>query len=144
MASGCELPRRRSAHARRNVAQNLAWLNRLTLSLLKQHPSKDSTALKHRSGGWNDDFLLEGLTGKARLGSAGPGLATSCSPCLDWLHHPGYFYRDDPENRNGEYLVYTLIFQDRHRVRALLFSVDDAAAAGVLRGLAVDDVSPVQ
>jgi predicted transposase YbfD/YdcC len=44
---------------------NLAWLNRLALSLLKQHPRRDSIAMKRRSCGWNDDFLLEVLTGLA-------------------------------------------------------------------------------
>jgi hypothetical protein len=38
-------------------------LNRLTLSLLKQHPSGDSLAMKRRSCGWSDDFLLEVLCG---------------------------------------------------------------------------------
>jgi predicted transposase YbfD/YdcC len=42
---------------------NLAWLNRLALSLLKQHPKEDSIAMKRRSCGWNDDFMLEVLTG---------------------------------------------------------------------------------
>ena len=43
--------------------ENMAWLNRLALSLLKQHPSADSIAMKRRVCGWNDDFLLEVLTG---------------------------------------------------------------------------------
>jgi hypothetical protein len=33
------------------------------LSLLKQHPSKDSVAMKRRICGWDDAFLLEVLTG---------------------------------------------------------------------------------
>ncbi|QDU63392.1 Transposase DDE domain protein [Planctomycetes bacterium Pan216] len=45
--------------------ENFAWLDRFTLSLLKQHPSKDSIAMKRRSCGWSDDFLMEVLTGKA-------------------------------------------------------------------------------
>jgi predicted transposase YbfD/YdcC len=45
------------------LRQNFAWLNRFTLSLLKQHPGKDSLAMKRRSCGWSDDFLLEVLTG---------------------------------------------------------------------------------
>ena len=47
----------------RHVAENFAWLNRFTLSLLKQHPKKDSIAMKRRACGWSDDFLLEVLTG---------------------------------------------------------------------------------
>jgi predicted transposase YbfD/YdcC len=47
------------------LRQNFAWLNRLTLSLLKQHPGKQSTAMKRRSCAWDDDFMLEVLTGKA-------------------------------------------------------------------------------
>jgi predicted transposase YbfD/YdcC len=47
------------------LRQNFAWLNRLTLSLLKQHPGKQSTAMKRRSCAWDDDFMLEVLTGQA-------------------------------------------------------------------------------
>jgi predicted transposase YbfD/YdcC len=43
--------------------ENFAWLNRLTLSLLKQHPEKDSIAMKRRTCGWNDDYLLQVVTG---------------------------------------------------------------------------------
>lgn len=46
-----------------HMRENFAWLNRFTLSLLKQHTSKDSIVMKRRSCGWNDDFLLEVLTG---------------------------------------------------------------------------------
>jgi predicted transposase YbfD/YdcC len=46
-----------------HLRENFAWLNRLTLSLLKQHPGRDSIVMKRRSCGWNDDFLLEVLTG---------------------------------------------------------------------------------
>jgi predicted transposase YbfD/YdcC len=47
----------------KHLRENFAWLNRFTLSLLKQHPSRDSTVMKRRSCGWSDDFLLEVLTG---------------------------------------------------------------------------------
>lgn len=47
----------------KHLRENVAWLNRLTLSLLKQHPSKESTVMKRRSCGWSDEFLLEVLTG---------------------------------------------------------------------------------
>jgi predicted transposase YbfD/YdcC len=47
----------------RQVAENFAWLNRFTLSLLKQHPKKDSIAMKRRACGWSDAFLLEVLAG---------------------------------------------------------------------------------
>jgi len=43
--------------------ENFAWLNRFTLSLLKQHPGKDSLAMKRRMCGWNEDYLLQVLTG---------------------------------------------------------------------------------
>jgi predicted transposase YbfD/YdcC len=47
-----------------NLRENFAWLNRFTLSLLKQHPDKkQSTVMKRRSCGWSDDFLLEVITG---------------------------------------------------------------------------------
>ena len=47
-----------------NMRENFAWLNRFTLSLLKQHPDKKtSTVMKRRSCGWSEDFLLEVITG---------------------------------------------------------------------------------
>src|SRR5206468_9577091 len=45
------------------IRENFAGLNRLALSLLKQHPSKDSIAMKRRICGWDDAFLMEVLTG---------------------------------------------------------------------------------
>jgi hypothetical protein len=47
----------------KNLRENIAWLNRLALSLLKQHPGRESLAMKRRSCGWSDDFLLEVLVG---------------------------------------------------------------------------------
>jgi predicted transposase YbfD/YdcC len=46
-----------------HLRQNMAWLNRLSLSLLKQHPGRESVAMKRRSCGWNDDFLMQVITG---------------------------------------------------------------------------------
>ena len=45
------------------LRENFAWLNRFTLSLLKQHPGKGSIAMKRRSCGWDENFLLQVLTG---------------------------------------------------------------------------------
>jgi predicted transposase YbfD/YdcC len=47
----------------KHLRENFAWLNRFTLSLLKQHPGKQSLVMKRRSCGWNDDFLVRTLTG---------------------------------------------------------------------------------
>jgi predicted transposase YbfD/YdcC len=47
----------------KHLRENFAWINRFTLSLLKQHPGKDSLIMKRRGCGWSDDFLLEVLTG---------------------------------------------------------------------------------
>jgi hypothetical protein len=47
----------------KNSRENFAWLNRLALSLLRQHPSKDSIAMKRRLCGWDAAFLVEVLTG---------------------------------------------------------------------------------
>jgi predicted transposase YbfD/YdcC len=47
----------------KHLRENFAWLNRFTLSLLKQHPGGESIAMKRRSCGWSDNFLLEVLTG---------------------------------------------------------------------------------
>jgi predicted transposase YbfD/YdcC len=49
----------------KHLRENFAWLNRLTLSLLKQHPGRDSTVMKRRACGWNENFLLEVLAGAA-------------------------------------------------------------------------------
>lgn len=46
------------------LRENFAWLNRFTLSLLKQHPAKMSQIMKRRRCGWSDSFLLEVLLGK--------------------------------------------------------------------------------
>jgi predicted transposase YbfD/YdcC len=45
------------------MRENFAWLNRLALSLLKQHPEKNSVAMKRRGCGWSDEYMLEVLTG---------------------------------------------------------------------------------
>ena len=49
----------------RTIAENLAWLRRFTLSLLKQDPGKDSLAMKRRVCGWNVGFLMQVLGIKA-------------------------------------------------------------------------------
>jgi len=49
-----------------HLRENFAWLNRLTLSLLKQHPDKDSVAMKRRACGWNEEYMLQVLTGTSR------------------------------------------------------------------------------
>jgi predicted transposase YbfD/YdcC len=45
------------------LRENFAWINRFTLSLLKQHPDRASLVMKRRSCGWNEKFLLEVITG---------------------------------------------------------------------------------
>lgn len=46
-----------------HIRENFAWLNRFTLSLLKQHPGKDSIVMKRRACGWSDEFLAEVVAG---------------------------------------------------------------------------------
>jgi hypothetical protein len=46
----------------RHLAENLAWRRRFTLSLIKQHPGKESLVMKRRMCGWNDNFLMQVLT----------------------------------------------------------------------------------
>jgi predicted transposase YbfD/YdcC len=48
----------------RTFADNLSWLRRLTLSLIKQHPGRQSNIMKRRMAGWSVDFLMQILTGK--------------------------------------------------------------------------------
>jgi predicted transposase YbfD/YdcC len=45
------------------LRENFAWLNRFTLSLLKQHPDRTSIAMRRRSCGWDENYLLQVLTG---------------------------------------------------------------------------------
>ena len=47
----------------RHLAENFSWLNRFALSLLKQHPGRQSVVMKRRSCGWSDAFLMEVVTG---------------------------------------------------------------------------------
>jgi predicted transposase YbfD/YdcC len=49
----------------RTFAENLSWLRRMTLSLIKQHPGKQSNIMKRRMAGWSADFLMQILTGKS-------------------------------------------------------------------------------
>lgn len=44
------------------MRENLAWLNRFTLSLLKQHKNKKSVAMNRRRCGWDDEVLVAILT----------------------------------------------------------------------------------
>ena len=48
----------------KTLRENMAWLNRFTLSLLKQHPGRNSIAMKRRSCGWSKDFLLKVVAGE--------------------------------------------------------------------------------
>ena len=45
------------------LRENFAWLNRFTLSLLKQHPDRTSLVMKRQGRNWNDDYLLKVLAG---------------------------------------------------------------------------------
>jgi len=47
----------------KTLRENFAWLNRFTLSLLKQYPGRLSLAMKRRSCGWDENCLLEVVTG---------------------------------------------------------------------------------
>ena len=47
----------------KNLRENFAWLNRFLLSLLKQYPGKDSVVMRRRACGWDENFMLQVLTG---------------------------------------------------------------------------------
>jgi predicted transposase YbfD/YdcC len=49
----------------KNLRENFAWLNRFLLSLLKQHPGRDSIVMRRRACGWDENFMLEVLTGSS-------------------------------------------------------------------------------
>ncbi len=50
----------------RNMTDNLAWLKRFAISLLKQIDDKLSVAMRRRSCGWNEDYLAQVLFGAVR------------------------------------------------------------------------------
>ena len=52
----------------RNGAENFALLRRMALSLLKQHPRKDSVKRKRKAAALDPDFLAETLAGAAKPG----------------------------------------------------------------------------
>ncbi|MGD2110496.1 MAG: ISAs1 family transposase [Phycisphaerae bacterium] len=52
----------RSRTRKRRIADNLSWLRRFAISLLKRHPSQKSIKGKSRMAGWNNDFLMQVLT----------------------------------------------------------------------------------
>ena len=41
------------------LRQSLAWLNRFALSLLKQRTDRQSVAMRRRSCGWSDEYLMQ-------------------------------------------------------------------------------------
>src|SRR3954447_13013137 len=43
------------------LRENMAWLNRFTLSLLKQHRDRKSIAMRRHCCGWNENYLLQVL-----------------------------------------------------------------------------------
>jgi predicted transposase YbfD/YdcC len=45
----------------RHMANNLSWLRRFAISLLKRHPAKDSIKGKRQRAGWSNDFLAQVL-----------------------------------------------------------------------------------
>jgi predicted transposase YbfD/YdcC len=45
----------------RTLANNLSWLRRVAVSLLKHHPSKDSIKGKQQRASWNHHFLAQVL-----------------------------------------------------------------------------------
>ena len=51
----------RSRTRKRRTADNLSWLRRFAISLLKRHPSEHSIKGKSRMAGWSNEFLMEVL-----------------------------------------------------------------------------------
>jgi predicted transposase YbfD/YdcC len=49
----------------KHLRENMAWLNRFSLSLLKQHPDRKSVAARRRCCAWSDDYLMQVLIGSA-------------------------------------------------------------------------------
>lgn len=47
----------------RNLTNNIAWLKRFAISLLKQVRDKNSVAMRRRACGWNENYLAQVLFG---------------------------------------------------------------------------------
>ena len=45
----------------RHAADNVAWLKRFAISLLKQQTDKESIAMRRRKAGWSTDYLTKVL-----------------------------------------------------------------------------------
>jgi predicted transposase YbfD/YdcC len=43
----------------RNAADNMAWLRRFAISVLKQQTDRESIAMRRRMAGWNSDYLSQ-------------------------------------------------------------------------------------
>jgi predicted transposase YbfD/YdcC len=43
----------------RNAAENIAWLKRFAISVLKQQKNKESVAMRRRMAGWNPNYLAQ-------------------------------------------------------------------------------------
>jgi len=50
---------------KRRIANNLSWLRRFAISLLRRHPSEHSIKGKSRMAGWSNGFLMEVLMAQA-------------------------------------------------------------------------------
>lgn len=50
----------------RNMTDNVAWLKRFSISLLKQMKDKLSVAMRRRSCGWSEEYLAQVLFGTSR------------------------------------------------------------------------------
>ncbi len=48
----------------RTLGDNLSWLRRFAVTLLKRHPKKDSLRGKMQAADFNTNFLTQVLTGK--------------------------------------------------------------------------------
>ncbi len=54
----------------KHLRENFAWLNRFTLSLLKQHPGRGSLVMKRRKCGWSRSSCWKLLLGQWFSGSS--------------------------------------------------------------------------
>ena len=45
--------------------ENLAWLRRVAVSLLRNEPTKASIKCKRKMAGWDDEYLLSTLLGNS-------------------------------------------------------------------------------
>ena len=92
----------------RTLTNNLSWMRRVAISLLKHHPSTDSLKGKRQSAGWNDHFLAQVL--QIQQSNFAPPLYESQFTTADGLRLLSEFQLCGRTSQHGRLHVALLIF----------------------------------